>query len=108
MPHSRIFATTPAPNPAPEINPVAPAANGTFLSGITRHRVISLLDEAGFDVRQTSLKVSDFEEADEIFATGNMMKVMPITKFETRDLQPGPVAAKARELYWQYAHAVAG
>lgn len=84
-----------------------PAANGTFLSGITRHRVISLLDEAGYDVQQTTLKVADFQEADEIFATGNMMKVMPITKFEDRDLQPGPVAAKARELYWQYAHAVA-
>lgn len=84
-----------------------PAANGTFLSGITRHRVISLLDEAGYDVRQTSLKVSDFDGADEIFATGNMSKVMPITKFKERDLQPGPIAAKARELYWQYAHAVA-
>ena len=84
-----------------------PAANGTFLSGITRHRVISLLDEAGYDVRQTTLKVADFEEADEIFSTGNMSKVMPIIKFQDRDLQPGPVAAKARELYWQYAHAVA-
>lgn len=84
-----------------------PAVNGTFLSGITRHRVISLLDEAGYDVQQTSLKVSDFEEADEIFATGNMSKVMPVTRFENRDLQPGPIAAKARELYWQYAHALA-
>lgn len=84
-----------------------PAANGTFLSGITRHRVISLLDEAGYDVRQTTLKVADFEEADEIFSTGNMSKVMPVIKFQERDLQPGPVAAKARELYWQYAHAVA-
>lgn len=84
-----------------------PAVNGTFLSGITRGRVISLLDEAGYDVRQTTLKVSDFEEADEIFATGNMSKVMPVTKFEDRDLQPGPVAAKARELYWQFAHALA-
>ena len=84
-----------------------PALNGTFLSGITRARVISLLDEAGYDVRQTTLKVSDFEEADEIFATGNMTKVMPITKFEDRDLQPGPIAAKARELYWQFAHAIA-
>jgi branched-chain amino acid aminotransferase len=84
-----------------------PAVNGTFLSGITRHRVISLLDEAGMDVRQTTLKVADFEEADEIFSTGNMAKVMPIIKFQDRDLQPGPVAAKARELYWQYAHAIA-
>ncbi len=84
-----------------------PAANGTFLSGITRGRVISLLSEAGYDVQQTTLQISDFENADEIFATGNFSKVMPITRFEKRDLQPGPIAAKARELYWQYAHALA-
>lgn len=84
-----------------------PAANGTFLSGITRRRVISLLDEAGHHVQQTTLKISDFEEADEIFATGNYSKVMPVTRFKDRDLQLGPVAARARELYWQYAHAIA-
>lgn len=84
-----------------------PAANGTFLSGITRHRVIALLQEAGYDVRQTTMKTHEFETADEIFATGNMAKVMPITRFQDRDLQPGPIAAKARELYWQYAHALA-
>jgi len=81
-----------------------PAANGTFLSGITRHRVINLLREDGIDVEETTLKVHHFEEADEVFATGNFSKVMPITKFEERDLQPGPVAAKARKLYWDYAH----
>jgi branched-chain amino acid aminotransferase len=35
-----------------------------------------------------------------------MSKVIPITKFEDRELQPGPIAAKARELYWNFAHGV--
>ena len=26
------------------------------------------------------------------------------TKIENRDLQPGPIALKARELYWDWAH----
>ncbi len=82
-----------------------PAANGTFLSGITRSRVINLLRENDTPVHETTLKVQDFAAADEIFATGNYSKVMPITTFEDRDLQPGPIATKARELYWQYAHA---
>lgn len=81
-----------------------PAPNGTFLSGITRHRVIKLLEENGYTVEQNTLQISDFVAADEIFATGNFSKVMPITGFEDRVLQPGPVAEKARELYWQYAH----
>lgn len=81
-----------------------PAANGTFLSGITRRRVILLLRETGYDVRETSLRVEDFAAADEIFSTGNLLKVMPVTRFEDREMQPGPVAAKARELYWAFAH----
>ncbi|MEO0547800.1 MAG: branched-chain amino acid aminotransferase [Pseudomonadota bacterium] len=84
-----------------------PATNGTFLSGITRHRVINLLLEDGFTVEETTLKPHHFAEADEIFATGNYSKVMPISRFEDRDLQPGPVASKARKLYWDYAHATA-
>jgi branched-chain amino acid aminotransferase len=50
------------------------------------------------------LSVRDFLEADEIFSTGNHSKVVPITRIEARDLQPGPVAKKARELYWEWAH----
>ncbi len=82
-----------------------PAPNGTFLSGITRHRVIKLLREAGHDVREEVLQVQHFREADELFATGNFSKVMPITRIEERDLQPGPIAKKARDLYWEFAHA---
>ncbi len=29
---------------------------------------------------------------------------MPITRIEDRDLQPGPIYRKARELYWEWAH----
>jgi len=81
-----------------------PAANGTFLSGITRSRIMGLLRDAGHEVKESTLKVEDFAAADEIFATGNLWKVTPVIQFEDRDLQPGPVAAKARELYWKFAH----
>jgi branched-chain amino acid aminotransferase len=81
-----------------------PVPNGTFLSGITRQRIILLLQEAGLEVHERTLNVSDFLQADEIFSTGNWGKVMAVTRFEGRDLQPGPVYAKARELYWEYAH----
>ena len=83
---------------------LTPAANGTFLSGITRARTISLLREAGHEVQETTLLPQHFRDADEIFSTGNYSKVMPVIRFEERDLQPGPVAGRARDLYWQYAH----
>lgn len=80
-----------------------PAANGTFLSGITRSRVIGLLRQAGFDVRETTLTVADFAAADEIFTSGNYSKVLPVHRLDDRQLQTGPVTAKARELYFDWA-----
>ncbi len=82
-----------------------PVPNGTFLNGITRRRVISLLRNEGVTVNETSLQYSDFETADEIFSSGNFSKVMPVTRIDARDLQPGPFYRKARELYWDFAHA---
>ena len=81
-----------------------PAPNGTFLSGITRARTISLLADYGLPTAEKTLCVRDFLEADEIFSTGNHSKIVPVTRIEDRHLQPGPIAKKARELYWEWAH----
>ena len=81
-----------------------PAANGTFLAGITRMRVIGLLRAAGVEVVEKALRYSDFETADEIFSTGNYTKVMAVNRIDDRSLQPGPLYRKAHDLYWDYAH----
>ena len=83
---------------------LTPIPNGTFLSGITRQRVIGLLRGAGVTVVEKTLTYQDFEKADEIFATGNYSKVVPATRIGDRPLQFGPLYAKARELYWAFAH----
>ena len=82
-----------------------PVPNGTFLNGITRQRVIKLLREAGYNVHETTLTLDDFRVADEIFSTGNYSKVVPIVKFDDYEPGPGPITMKARELYWEWAHA---
>jgi len=81
-----------------------PAANGTYLAGITRQRVIQLLRKDGATVVEKTLRYADFCIADEIFATGNYSKVVPITRIEDRVLQPGPRYTRARELYWAFSH----
>lgn len=83
---------------------MTPAPNGTFLSGITRNRTASLLRKAGVEVVEGLLGWEDFRNADEIFSTGNYAKVSPITRIEDRDIQPGPVYRKARDLYRDFAH----
>lgn len=84
---------------------LTPAANGTYLAGITRARVIDLLRKAGTTVVEKTLTHADFLDADEMFSTGNYTKVMPIVRFEHRTLEPGPVYQSARKLYWDFAHA---
>lgn len=81
-----------------------PIPNGTFLAGITRQRVISLLRESGVTVVEKSLSYADFKAADEIFSTGNYSKVVPVAKIDDRILAPGPLYKAARNLYWEFAH----
>ena len=80
-----------------------PAPNGTFLNGVTRQRVAGLFGEAGIEVQERTISWEEVLEADEIFTTGNLSKVMPITRVEDRPLQPGPLFRRARELYWEFA-----
>jgi branched-chain amino acid aminotransferase len=81
-----------------------PQANGTFLNGVTRQRVLKLMRDTGHDVREATLSFEDFDAADEVFYVGNFGKVAPVRRLDNRDLQPGPYYRKARELYWEYAH----
>jgi branched-chain amino acid aminotransferase len=82
---------------------ITPAVNGTFLAGVTRTRVAQLLRDDGIEVIEAQLDMSDVLDADEVFSSGNYGKVMPATRIEDRDFQPGPVAIRARDLYFAYA-----
>ncbi|MDX1540385.1 MAG: branched-chain amino acid aminotransferase [Geminicoccaceae bacterium] len=82
---------------------MTPVCNGTFLNGITRQRVMGLLRDDGVEVIETTLTREDVEQADEVFSTGNYGKVVPITRVEDRDLQAGPIARRARDLYFDFA-----
>jgi branched-chain amino acid aminotransferase len=81
-----------------------PAANGTFLNGVTRQRVIGLLRADGVQVIETTLSYDDFLKADEIFSSGNFQKVAPMSRIDERMLEAGPMYKRARALYWDFAH----
>ena len=82
---------------------ITPAANGTFLDGVTRRRVLALFAEAGIEAREERLGYDDLCAADEVFSTGNLGKVLPVTRIDDRDVQPGPLFRTARELYFAFA-----
>ena len=80
-----------------------PVLNRTFLNGITRRRVIGLLRDDGVQVVERSMGFDDVLNADEVFSTGNLDKVLPATRINDRDYQPGPVGKRARALYFEWA-----
>jgi len=81
-----------------------PAANGTFLNGITRQRMIGLLTSAGLDVHERMITTAELLDADELFSTGNYGAVLPVNRIEEHQLKTGPVYRRARDLYWEWAH----
>lgn len=80
-----------------------PIANGTFLAGITRSRHISNLRADGVQVHEAVLTLEDFRRADEVFLTGNLSKITPVSAFDDRRYEIGPVSRRARALYWDWA-----
>ncbi|RJG24739.1 branched-chain amino acid aminotransferase [Massilia cavernae] len=93
---SNLFLVT------PEGEVVTPVPNGTFLAGITRARVMALLEEAGVRVTERTVKTEELDTALEIFSTGNYGKVTPCVRYEGRTLEAGPIATKARDLYFAF------
>jgi len=83
-----------------------PIANGTFLAGITRARHIANLRADGYAVHETVLTLDDARAADEVFLSGNMAKVTPVTTFDDISYQVGPVTRRVRDLYWDWARSV--
>jgi branched-chain amino acid aminotransferase len=82
---------------------LTPVPNGTFLSGITRARHIANLAADGTRVHEVVLTFDDFRQADEVFLSGNMSKVTPVTEFDGTHYQVGPVTRRVREMYWDWA-----
>ncbi len=81
-----------------------PAANGSFLNGITRRRVIGLMRADGVTVEERPIRWDEVAEADELFSSGNYGKLLPIRRIGDRELAAGPLFRQARRLYWDHAH----
>ena len=84
-----------------------PVPNGTFLAGITRERHMINMAADGMTVHEAVLSFEDFQDADEVFLSGNMMKVTPVSAFDDTSYEIGananPVTRRVREMYWDWA-----
>ena len=80
-----------------------PAPNGSFLSGLTRRRMMELLSGDGYAVEELTMTLDDVYAADEVFLTGNYSKIQPVVQVQDTDYQIGLIATRARELYFDFA-----
>ena len=52
--------------------------------------------------------LDDLAAADEVFLTGNYSKIQPVIQVADTHYQIGPVATRARELYFDFAEREGG
>ncbi|MBW3537817.1 MAG: branched-chain amino acid transaminase, partial [Actinobacteria bacterium] len=70
------------------------------LEGITRHTIITVATDLGYEVREANLLRSDLYVGDEAFLTGTAAEVVPVRSIDDRELgEPGPMTRKIQETY---------
>ncbi len=82
-----------------------PIPNGTFLAGITRARHMENMRADGMKVHEVVMSFDDVRAADEVFLSGNMSKLTPVTEFDGTPYKSGPVTSRIRDMYWDWAQA---
>ena len=80
-----------------------PKHDGSFLAGITRRRVISLLHGVGISVIETTVSVGDILSAEEVFSSGNYGKVLPVIRIDDVEFAVGEITHLAIQLYKNFA-----
>ena len=81
---------------------LTPALDCGILAGITRNTVIRLAEENGFLVEEGEWPVEALEKADEMFLTGTVKQIMPVTRLDGKiigDGKPGSITRKLIHLY---------
>jgi branched-subunit amino acid aminotransferase/4-amino-4-deoxychorismate lyase len=73
-----------------------PYERSSVLPGVTRAAVVDLARGASIDVHLAGIDVRALLDADEVFVTNSIMRVMPVCRVERKvigDERPGPVTA---------------
>ena len=77
------------------------------LNGITRNTIITLAKEQGYDVVETTMKIEELYDADEVFFTGSAAEVTPIREIDDNAIgngSRGPITEKLQTMYFDLVH----
>ena len=75
-------------------------ALGHILSSISRMSLLEIAPSVGIPVREVALKADDLLTADEVFTSNSVVKMLPINRFEGRDLPAPDRSAASSSVWW--------
>ncbi|NVB41408.1 aminotransferase class IV [Pseudenhygromyxa sp. WMMC2535] len=86
-----------------------PSLSTGLLAGITRGRVIQLIEGLGVPVQARTITPEELRAADELFLTSSVRGVMPVTTLDGRALgtSAGPLTRRLQQAYDAFLAAVA-
>ncbi len=80
----------------------------TILEGITRDAVMTIAEEKGIRVTETTITRDDLYGADEAFFTGTAAEITPIREVDNRAIGEGTVGPITKRLQTRYFDVVKG
>lgn len=87
---------------------ITPPTNSDILEGITRTTVITLAQDAGYQVIERSIDRTELYFADEVFLTGTGARVSPVTQIDHVQINGGKIGSIAQQLQILYSELVIG
>jgi branched-chain amino acid aminotransferase len=85
-----------------------PPIQAGCLDGITRHSVMTIARDLGYDVREENLVRTDLYNADEVFFTGTAAEITPIREVDDRVVGEGHRGPITKELQGAFFSATKG
>lgn len=75
---------------------ITPSEN--ILPGTTRNFVLKILDRVNMETEVRNIKITELQEADEIFLTGTFKNILPVTEIAGKKIADGRVGEKTKEI----------
>jgi para-aminobenzoate synthetase/4-amino-4-deoxychorismate lyase len=86
---------------------LTPSADGRILAGVTRGRVIELVNGLGITIGEAIVTIDQLQQADEVFLTGSIRGIEPVSSLiGLRDWDAGqitPIVSRALQQLWYAA-----
>ncbi len=87
---------------------ITPDVTSSILESITRETMITLAEDAGFEVTERRMDRTELYLADELFLCGSAAEVTPLTSLDRRRVGDGKIGAITKALHDAYLLAASG